>query len=70
MLPYKKYSGVIRSILMNLIFSASIGQSETLKCQNGVEFDFLSTFKHHISLSQKKVAGFWVFCAILDLLKT
>ena len=30
------------------------GQSETLKDQNGVDFNFQSTYMHHISLSHQK----------------
>ena len=37
-----------------LFFQLLVGQSQTLKHQNGLEFDFQSIFKHHWYICRKK----------------
>ena len=52
---------MICSILINFDKLLLDGQSETLKGQNGVEFNIESTYNYHISLSCQTSGGFGLF---------
>ena len=73
-IPYdyycKRNHGVIQTAFEKYIFSQLlVGQSESLRHQNGVEFNFQSICKHHTSLRREK-GGLLTFWRIFWLINT